>query len=620
MKKILSILMILAVVIGMIGVQTQPGFAEEDDTGPIATTNGQAGTTLIAYVSANGHLTRTYQWAIEKSVAPESWVFFTGDSGVSAYTVNVQKTGYVDEVSVSGQVTVFNGGERTTEGLQIVVSLHTKSGGEQYASTGITQTITPAAQLDALETGTYYYAMTFTPELGHQYKIVADITITNHSGYLEVPFGPSPKADFSVPVIPDIEVHSSVTVTDNGKLLGVVSGEGNTFNYQKTFTCADVGTYYNTATIAETGQSASASVTVACHDLAVSKTVATSYNRYYSWTIDKEADQSSLILSLGQTYDVNYHVTLDATFMDADFIVSGNITVHNPAPMAAEIVAVTDLMGGESVIVECGVEFPYLLEADGSLVCTYHHELEENYPGLSNTATAELQNYAYDPELVGTPSGTTLFTSAPVNVVWGAEPDDLIDECVTVSDTMANFSGPYDVCYTDLSWDVSYQVIVGPYELPGTYYVNNIASFITNDTWTEGSDSWTVIIEVPGGGCTLTQGYWKTHSDAWGGIDPTATFFNNSESYSYITILWTPPAKGSAYIQLAHQYIAAKLNINNGAYPDAEVYGWIMTAEGIFGANTDMILKGGEAKAAKVLAYHLDQFNNGYVSVPHCTE
>ncbi|WP_207434889.1 hypothetical protein [Sabulibacter ruber] len=65
-------------------------------------------------------------------------------------------------------------------------------------------------------------------------------------------------------------------------------------------------------------------------------------------------------------------------------------------------------------------------------------------------------------------------------------------------------------------------------------------------------------------GCTYTQGYWKNHAtgkkrDAtWG--DLADTYFYGS-GLTYLQLLNTPPKGGNAYIILAHQYIAAKLNM-----------------------------------------------------------
>ena len=77
----------------------------------------------------------------------------------------------------------------------------------------------------------------------------------------------------------------------------------------------------------------------------------------------------------------------------------------------------------------------------------------------------------------------------------------------------------------------------------------------------------------------LTLGYWKTHSsygpaerdNTWDGVQPDAEasdFFDTGESW--IDVLWTPPRSNAFYI-LAHQYIAARLNVLNGAVTPGDV-------------------------------------------------
>ena len=89
----------------------------------------------------------------------------------------------------------------------------------------------------------------------------------------------------------------------------------------------------------------------------------------------------------------------------------------------------------------------------------------------------------------------------------------------------------------------------------------NTAAFETNDTGTTDDDDWTVIADVTcADGCTLTPGYWKTHSaegpapfdDTWDLLGPAAedtTFFLSGQSY--YQALWTAP-NGNAYYILAH--------------------------------------------------------------------
>jgi hypothetical protein len=158
-----------------------------------------------------------------------------------------------------------------------------------------------------------------------------------------------------------------------------------------------------------------------------------------------------------------------------------------------------------------------------------------------------------------------------------------------------------------------------------------VASFETDDTCTTGSDSWTVDVSIPpcDVGCTLTPGYWKTHSlygpapydDAWlalGSDGADTLFFLSGVSYHHV--LWTPP-KGNAYYILAHAYIAAKLNVLNGA-TDTAVASTLATAEQLF-ANwaPSQIGKASALRAQMVaLAATLDSYNNGLIGPGHCSE
>jgi hypothetical protein len=71
----------------------------------------------------------------------------------------------------------------------------------------------------------------------------------------------------------------------------------------------------------------------------------------------------------------------------------------------------------------------------------------------------------------------------------------------------------------------------------------------------------------PKPGCTLTQGYWKTHSkygpapyDArWALVGEDTAFFSSGKTW--YEAINTSSAGGNAYYILARQYIAAKLNL-----------------------------------------------------------
>src|SRR5262249_18487370 len=81
--------------------------------------------------------------------------------------------------------------------------------------------------------------------------------------------------------------------------------------------------------------------------------------------------------------------------------------------------------------------------------------------------------------------------------------------------------------------------------------------------------------------CPLGQGYWKNHPNAW--LADTLTL--GSELYSraeLLDILRTPP-RGDASLILAHQLIAAKLNVLNGSDP-TPIAATIVHADGLLSA------------------------------------
>jgi hypothetical protein len=162
------------------------------------------------------------------------------------------------------------------------------------------------------------------------------------------------------------------------------------------------------------------------------------------------------------------------------------------------------------------------------------------------------------------------------------------------------------------------------------YKFINVASFKTNDSATTGSDSWKVDIDVPCEGCTLTLGYWKTHSkygpapyDAtWAEIGEDTLFFLSGKTY--YEVLWTAPA-GNAYYILAPQYVAAMLNMLNGASVPSEVQAAFDEATVLFETYTPAQIAALKGKAGNELrsqfirlAELLDKYNNGQIGPGHC--
>jgi len=133
-------------------------------------------------------------------------------------------------------------------------------------------------------------------------------------------------------------------------------------------------------------------------------------------------------------------------------------------------------------------------------------------------------------------------------------------------------------------------------------------------------------------GCTLTQGYWKTHSEfgpapydnTWATLPNGAstTFFLSGQTW--YQVFWTAPA-GNVYYQLAHQYMAAVLNKLNGASSTSAVDAAITSATGFFNTYTPAQAAAfGKQSAARANALAwagtLGSYNEGAIGPGHCTE
>ena len=134
-------------------------------------------------------------------------------------------------------------------------------------------------------------------------------------------------------------------------------------------------------------------------------------------------------------------------------------------------------------------------------------------------------------------------------------------------------------------------------------------------------------------GCTYTQGYWKTHSEEGPATPPDETWDDlasgpdtpfYSSGQSWYEVFWTSP-KGNAYYQLAHQYMAAKLNILSGAVAPSEVTDAISDAETLFGTySSDTVgdWKGNQGDRKDFIMYAgiLGDYNEGIIGPGHCDD
>ncbi|WP_114313225.1 hypothetical protein [Thermus caldifontis] len=349
------------------------------------------------------------------------------------------------------------------------------------------------------------------------------------------------------------------------------------------------------------------------------KTAVPEFKRTYHWTMEKKVTDpasGTLTLAPGQSYLAKYAVYLVGTPTDSDFKVKGTVTIKNTGGVAVILQTPSDTLStGENIALNCGVTFPYALPAGQALSCTYSQALP-NGQGRTNTATVDWSG--------GGQSGTA---SSQASFAF-TTPTQVVDGSVTVSDPSATLVNAISGITPEgvISQTYFFERWIR-FDRCGEYQVDNTATFTTSDTQTQGSASATVKVSVPcEGGCTLTQGYWKTHSrygpapydDTWAQIGEDTLFFQSGQSY--YQVLWTSP-KGNAYYILAHQYIAAKLNILNGASTTPQVDAALAWAETFFNTyKPGDSLDKATSNQAKAYAALLDDYNNGLVGPGHCSE
>jgi hypothetical protein len=131
-------------------------------------------------------------------------------------------------------------------------------------------------------------------------------------------------------------------------------------------------------------------------------------------------------------------------------------------------------------------------------------------------------------------------------------------------------------------------------------------------------------------GCTYTQGFWKTHNPqqcgdggnaalclAW----PVGSLTLGTVSYDVAALLaiFGKPAAGNGLVSLAHQLIAAKLNLANGA-DDSDIADTISAADALINALVVPPLGSGSLapSASSALTSALTAYNEGASGPGHC--
>lgn len=347
--------------------------------------------------------------------------------------------------------------------------------------------------------------------------------------------------------------------------------------------------------------------------LVVKNTVlSTQFVREWKWNIAKSGSVSELLLSVDQTGSVDYMVMVTGIPQDSGWQAQGRVAFLNSGTENITVSSVVvDFGGGIQVTPTCSNTpgYPPVVLPGYSVVCNYSVNLPDGSP---RTSTATI-----------TSSAGVVTDAAPVT--FGA-PVSESGKTIHVDDTLAGVLGTVtgNTNPTVATFQYSYQV--GPYGACGVYNLPNTASI--RETGQQAA--WNVNVNVPcASSCTLTQGYWKTHSQlgpapydaAWQNIGPLqeqTVFFLSGATWHQV--FWTAP-RGNAYYNLAHQYMAAKLNLLDGASSTPMVDAAISFAETFFSTYTPTAsLSNSVRNHALAQASVLDQYNNGLIGPGHCTE
>jgi hypothetical protein len=290
------------------------------------------------------------------------------------------------------------------------------------------------------------------------------------------------------------------------------------------------------------------------------------WTRTFPWTIEKSASPDTLTLDNGQSGSTTWTITVTKLAGVDDVWVDGQVCVQNSGTAATQGLAIIDDVYYQDSAVQGGFVFWTSADMDlgtdtsiaaGAATC-YDYAVHWGTPIVSQSPTGHIEykntvnvSISNAPAPGGTTGPKTYSTS---NSSWSIPAPTLINDEIDVTDTNGHSyhfshsgSGSYDQTFT----------------CPQDSGTHTNTATITQ-TGQHASATVTVTCNAVGG-CTgqLTQGYWKTHPEAWR-VDSLTLGTVTYTKAELISILDTPVG-GNGLIALAYQLIAAKLNVANGA-------------------------------------------------------
>ncbi len=447
---------------------------------------------------ATGSYDDTYSWTIEKSV--DNSKINTSGPATFTYTVSVSHgPGHVGNVQVGGTIDVLNGdgADETLASITDQLSngtdcfVDTSGGlvvgpgdtlyryscdlGAGLPQGDVTNTVTIAWSEQTLDNGEHLAASSST------YSTPVSFTATEIDRCVDV----------SDPMEPGSPTAHHFCAGDTGD-------PNFSFSYSKTFTADPAGTctsHDNTATLTtnDSGATDSASQPVSVcvgADLTVSKTATASFDRTYTWNIDKSVDRTRVEQASGSVV-FKYTVQVSQTgFSDGNQRVSGKITVHNPNDWEAITADVSDSLPN------CTFDktLPVTVLAGGFVDVGYSCPSD----GTNGTNTATV---TWDPATSFTPDG-----SVPGSADFAfTTPAQTFDKTITVSDSyggpLGSVAGTDSQPFASATFGYSRTITVQP----------NCIDYPNTATINETGQSSSATVTVCGFASTgaLTMGYWQ---------------------------------------------------------------------------------------------------------------
>lgn len=412
---------------------------------------------LTVTKTVDARFDRGYEWTIDKS-ADETLMEVAGDGTATAeYTVVTTASDPIDTgKTVAGTITVTNPNTdvgpievTVTEDLHIDGAVCTFEGADANADVDGFQVV-----LDDGEVANLGYSCEIPAETDIDETYTNDVTI-------EWGIDESVTYTAEVVFVADEVVNDEVTVTDT--MMGrdtetVTLGTVEVADSPATFTYAEVldvvpgqcVDYDNTATIVETGDTADETVTVCGgSDLVVDKNVIHSMDRTYLWDIDKDVDETSLVVDSEGLATFNYTVTATPIlppngWEDGGWAMSGEITVSNPnewLDITADVTDSVDIGGGAVCAVLDGTD---AVIAAGETVTFTYTCLFTSQPAYDGTNRATVTWADTYPTPGTSATGTATITEAN----WDTTP---INDVVTIVDDKTDPANP--VTLGEATWN-----------------------------------------------------------------------------------------------------------------------------------------------------------------------